>query len=96
MYIFPINGVFDNNGYDTLSLKNYKKLIFVAISRQGLFFIPILLFCSHFYGLLGIEVSQSIANIASFFAALPISMGILKYFKNNNDYKKNLAVQYVS
>lgn len=56
--------------------------IFLATARQGLFFIPMVLGLSHFFGLNGLVSAQMAADMLTFVAALPIGLGVLKHLKN--------------
>ena len=51
---------------------------FNSIARQGLFFIPAVLILPMFLGETGIQVAQSVADIATFCVALPMQLYILK------------------
>ena len=51
---------------------------FLAMSRQGLFFIPAVLLLPTFLGLFGVEISQMTADIISFLSSVPIQIGILR------------------
>ena len=52
----------------------------IAISRQGLFFIPAVLILSYCFGLTGIQIAQPVADFCTFLIALPIQIKILKEF----------------
>ena len=45
-----------------------------AMLRSGLCFIPVLLLLSNTMGLTGVEVSQTVADILSFFISLPFAL----------------------
>jgi len=53
---------------------------FLACNRQGVYFIPAILILPHLFGLLGVEVSQTIADILSAITAVPY---VIWFFKNN-------------
>ncbi len=57
------------------------KATLLATARQGLFFIPTLLLLNWLLGLLGVQMSQAVADLLSFFLAVPITMGVLKQLK---------------
>lgn len=64
------------------------KASLLAMSRQGLFFIPAILILPPLFGVWGIQLSQPAADLASFLLALPLGIGILKELKNaKTDYK---------
>ena len=57
---------------------------FLAVARQGLFFIPIILILPLFLDALGIQVAQSAADLLTFFCAIPIQLKVLKSFTVDN------------
>lgn len=46
----------------------------LAASRNGLFFIPLIIILPQFYGLLGVEMCQAWADVLSFILAVPIAV----------------------
>jgi Na+-driven multidrug efflux pump len=53
----------------------------IAISRQGLFFLPAILILPHFFGILGVQISQLVSDILSFSIAVPMGISILSELK---------------
>ena len=53
----------------------------LAASRNGLFFIPLIIILPHFFGLLGVEMCQACADMLSFVLAVPIAMSGFKALK---------------
>ena len=51
---------------------------FLSIARQGLFFLPALGLLAPMLGVLGIQLAQPVADILTFAAALPMSLGACK------------------
>ena len=51
---------------------------FLAMSRQGLFFIPLVLILSSTLGLLGVQLTQSAADILSLIFSIPIQLHVLR------------------
>ena len=51
---------------------------FLASARQGLFFIPAVLILSSLFDVLGIQMSQAIADTATLLCAVPIQLKVLK------------------
>jgi len=51
---------------------------FMAVARQGCFFIPLVLILSATFGLLGIQMTQSIADLLTFLCAVPLQLRVLK------------------
>ncbi len=52
-----------------------------ASARNGIFFVPLILILPHFFGLFGVEITQSIADILSLVLALPLGISELKNLK---------------
>jgi putative MATE family efflux protein len=50
----------------------------LALARQGLFLLPALLIFVPLWGLLGIQVSQPVATIVSFFFSMPFAIHVLR------------------
>jgi len=70
------------------NLGKEKESSILSISRQGLFFLPCILILPHWLGVLGVQLSQSIADILSFLLSLPIGIGILRELKFLQQYEK--------
>lgn len=51
---------------------------FLAMSRQGLFFIPAVLLLPQFMGILGVEIAQALADVISFAVAIPLQISLLR------------------
>ena len=51
---------------------------FMAMARQGVFFIPLIYLLSHCFGLVGVQMTQSVADYLAFFCAIPLSRRALK------------------
>ena len=50
----------------------------LAVSRQGLFFIPAVLGLEKLIGLLGVQLAQPVSDLLSFFLSIPITLAVLK------------------
>ena len=57
------------------------KASLLAASRQGLFLIPTVLILPQFLGLLGVQISQTVADVLSFAMALPLTLSVMKELK---------------
>ncbi len=57
------------------------KASLTSLSRQGLFFLPAILILPHRIGILGIQISQPIADALSFLAAVLMMISVLKELK---------------
>ena len=51
---------------------------FLAVARQGLFFIPLVLILSTLFGLTGIQMTQTIADFLAFCCAVPLQLRNLR------------------
>ena len=56
----------------------------LSIGRQGLFFIPAILILPRFFGLQGVEMTQAVADVCTFFLSLPFAVWISRKLKNEN------------
>ncbi len=54
---------------------------FLAACRQGVFFLPLIFILPKFWGIMGMEAAQPVADIATFFVCLPIILGFLRKLK---------------
>ena len=50
----------------------------VAMARQGLFFVPMILLLPLLSGLFGVQIAQPAADVLSFFLAIPLCRKVLK------------------
>ena len=79
--LFPFNAwvVMNNMMMQTMGKTLYASIL--AASRQGLFFIPALLVLSFFFGLLGIQMAQAVADVFA------IAVTTLMYIKVSRELK---------
>lgn len=78
---FPLLGVIIITNMFLQNIRKPFKASVLAMSRQGIAFLPVLFVLSSLIGLLGIELSQSAADIISFLIALPLSASEMKLLK---------------
>lgn len=57
----------------------------LSISRQGLFFIPAILILPHFYGLQGVIMTQAVADVCTFFLAIPFAIWISRKLRDKSN-----------
>lgn len=55
----------------------------LALSRQGLAFIPAILILSRLFGLGGVQVSQTVADVLTFMTAIPLAAATLRTFRTD-------------
>lgn len=64
---------------------------FLAMSRQGLFYIPSVLILPHILGFTGIQMSQMASDIISFIITILLTVGVLKGLTNKmNEEQKSV------
>jgi putative MATE family efflux protein len=74
----PFNGWIVMSTMMTQTIGKPVEASLLSMARQGLFLIPALFIFTPLLGLLGIQISPVIANIAAFFFAIPLVSGILR------------------
>lgn len=83
---FPLNSVIVLTNMMLQSTGKGIWATIVASSRQGFFFIPIVIILSGIFGLKGLEVSQTIADMCAFLLSLPVAL----YYMNKLKKGKHL------
>ncbi len=72
------------------SIGKGREASFLASSRQGLFFIPTIIILSGLLGILGVQLAQPIADVLTFFVAVPMSIHLLRKISTLKDAKLDL------
>lgn len=80
---FPLQSWIIMNNMMLQTIGKTFKASLLAMSRQGLFFLPAILILPLIFGLSGIQYSQPVADVVSFLLALPLGIGTLRELKNN-------------
>lgn len=78
---FPLQSWIILNNMMLQTIGKTFKASLLAMSRQGLFFIPAILILPLLFGIVGIQISQPVADIISFLLALPLGIGTLRELK---------------
>ena len=75
---FPLTGwvIMNNMMLQTIGKAFHASLL--ALARQGLFLLPVLFILTPYLGVLGIQMSQPIADVATFLLTIPIGLSALK------------------
>ncbi len=60
------------------SVGKNKIATFLSMLRSGLYFIPIIVVFSQAFGLFGVEIAQTVADVLAFFTALPFTVSFLR------------------
>ena len=82
--VFPLNSVIVLTNMMLQSTGKGIWATIVASARQGFFFIPIVIVMSKMFGLIGLEISQTIADVFAFILALPVALYYMNQFKKGN------------
>ena len=53
----------------------------LAMARQGLFLIPMVLLLPRFYGLTGLELAQPVSDLCTFCLAIPLQVRVLRHLQ---------------
>ena len=83
---FPLNSVIVLTNMMLQSTGKGIWATIVASSRQGFFFIPIVIILSSLFGITGLEISQTIADMCAFLLSLPVAL----YYMNKLKKGKHL------
>lgn len=65
------------------TIRQPKRAVILASSRQGLFFIPLILLLPCLLGLQGVEMCQAASDLCSFLLALPLTIPVLKSLRTD-------------
>ena len=68
------------------------KASLLAMSRQYLFFVPVILTLPGFLGILGVQLSQPIADFCSFLLAVPLSISVLREMSHEQEQLEQLKI----
>ena len=79
--VFPLNSVIVLTNMMLQSTGKGIWATIVACARQGFFFIPIVIILSKYFGLFGLEISQTIADIGAFLLSLPVALYYMNKLK---------------
>ena len=60
------------------STRQVKVSTFLSMMRSGLMFIPTLLLMTYFWGILGVQISQPVADVLTGIMAIPFVISFLK------------------
>ena len=50
-----------------------KKASITASARNGIFFLPMILILPYFFGVIGVEIAQAVADVFAFCLAVPMA-----------------------
>lgn len=82
---FPLNAMIVICNMMLQSIGKSLKASIVASSRQGFFFIPLVLILPRFFDLTGVQITQTIADALTFCVALPFALITLNELKRKSE-----------
>ena len=79
--VLPLMGTFTMSNMMLQSIGKGLKASIASSSRNGIFFIPLILILPRLFGLTGVEITQAVADILSFLLAIPLARSELRKMK---------------
>ncbi|MDO4284958.1 MAG: MATE family efflux transporter [Eubacteriales bacterium] len=79
--VFPVNAFIVMANMMLQSMGRGVKASIVAASRSGIFFIPFILILPQIFGLTGVEVTQTCADICTVLVAVPLVFSVMRQMK---------------
>jgi Na+-driven multidrug efflux pump len=78
---FPLSAWIIINNMLVQTIGKSREASILSLARQGLFFLPLILTLPVFLGLTGIQLSQPLADVATFIMALPMGIRVVNELK---------------
>lgn len=79
--VLPLMSVTVSTNMLHQSLAKSKESTFLALTRQGLYFIPLIIILPSLFGLFGIQIAQSISDVLSMLTAVPFAVRFFRTMK---------------
>ena len=89
---FPLVGWITISNMMLQTIGKTMKASLLAMSRQFLFFVPVILTLPGFLGILGVQYSQPIADFCSFLLAVPLSISVLREMSREQEQLEQLKI----
>ena len=89
---FPLVGWITISNMMLQTIGKTMKASLLAMSRQFLFFVPVILTLPGFLGILGVQLSQPIADFCSFLLAVPLSISVLREMSHEQEQLEQLKI----
>ena len=89
---FPLVGWITIANMMLQTIGNTETACLLAMSRQFLFFVPVILTLPGFLGILGVQFSQPIADFCSFLLAVPLSISVLREMSHEQEQLEQLKI----
>ncbi len=80
-FSYPTFSILMMNSMMLQTIGHTRNASIVAVSRQGLFLLPAIFILPHFFGLLGLQLAQPVADICALFLSVPLGLKALNGFK---------------
>ncbi|MBR2207327.1 MAG: MATE family efflux transporter [Synergistaceae bacterium] len=82
MFSMPLNALIVLSNMMLQAIGKGVRATITASARSGIFFIPAIIILSKFYGLLGVELAQPVADVFAFLQAIPITISVWREMNN--------------
>lgn len=89
---FPLVGWITISNMMLQTIGKTVKASLLAMSRQFLFFVTVILTLPGFLGILGVQFSQPIADFCSFLLAVPLSISVLREMSHEQEQLEQLKI----
>ena len=83
--VFPLNAFVVMSNMLLQSIGKGVRATLLASLRSGLFMIPTLLILSYLFGLLGVEMSQTVSDILTFLVSIPLVLPVLNAMRTDGN-----------
>ncbi len=90
---FPLMGWVIPNNMLLQNIGRSGRATILALARQGLFLLPFLFLLTPRLGILGIQMAQPFADIATFFLSVPLGVSVLRAIPNDDIPVQNPLLQ---
>lgn len=80
--VFPLNSFIVLSNMLLQTIRKPVRATTLAISRQGLIFIPLIIILPRIFGIVGIEICQMVSDIFTFVLAVILQLPVLRGLKN--------------
>ncbi len=79
--VLPLNAMLIITNMTLQSIGKGVKASITSSCRNGICFIPVILILPRIFGLTGVEITQTVADVLTFFITLPFAVSVLKELK---------------
>lgn len=91
---FPLVGLTTPTNMLLQNIRRTVSATLLAMSRQGIFFLPAIIIAPRIWGLAGLEATMTIADACTFLLALPMAINIIKEMSWRNKNKMGTNSDY--